>query len=160
MTTPVWSPADRQIFLSAAYDGGTRVIQLRRANGKPEARQLWYSNKVRVHFNNVLRVGDYYYGSSGDFGPTFLTAVHAKTRAIAWQDRTFLKANLLRVRDRVILLDEDGTLALATFTPERLTVHARAAVATATSWTAPELVGTTLYLRDRVSIMALDLAPR
>ena len=56
-----------------------------------------------------------------------------------------------------MLLDEDGTLALATLAADELTVLAQAEVARATSWTVPTLVGNTLYLRDRVNIMALDL---
>ena len=57
----------------------------------------------------------------------------------------------------MLLLDEDGTLALAMLGPKEITVLAQAEVAEATSWTVPTLVGTTLYLRDRVNIMALDV---
>jgi hypothetical protein len=113
---------------------------------------------MRVHFSNIVRIGDHVFGSSGDFGPSFLTAAHVRTGAIAWQDRTFAKASFLRLADgRVLLLDEDGTLALATLAADGLTVHAQAEVAAATSWTVPTLVGSTLYLRDRATIMALDL---
>lgn len=157
ITTPLWSPADRQLFLTAAYDGGTRVLELRRNGAATEVTERWYSNRMRVHFSNVVRFGDFYFGSSGDFGPSFLTAINAHTGAIAWQDRTFSKASFLKIGDRVILLDEDGTLALASLTRDRLNVLSSAEIATATSWTVPTLVGTTLYLRDRVNIMALDV---
>ena len=52
------------------------------------------------------------YGSSGDFGPAFLSAVDMKTGRIAWQDRTFSRAHLLYADGKLILLDEDGTLYL------------------------------------------------
>jgi outer membrane protein assembly factor BamB len=159
-TTPVWSPSDRTLFLSAAYDGGTRLLELARAGGRTEVKERWFSNRMRVHFSNIVRVGDHFFGSSGDFGPSFLTAIDARNGNIAWQDRTFSKASFLDLGGRVLLLDEDGTLALATLGPDKLTVLAQAEMAEATSWTVPTLVGTTLYLRDRVNIMALDLGTR
>jgi hypothetical protein len=115
---------------------------------------------MRVHFSNVVRFGDFYYGSNGDFGPSFLTAVNARTGEVAWRDRTFSKASFLKVGNRVILLDEDGTLALAELTPSGVNVISQAQMATGTSWTVPTLVDATLYVRDRVDIMALDVGGR
>ena len=57
----------------------------------------------------------------------------------------------------VQILDEDGNLALATATPEGLTIHSKCKIAERYSWAAPTLVGTTLYVRDRQHIMALDV---
>jgi outer membrane protein assembly factor BamB len=157
ITTPVWTPADRTLFLSAAYDGGARMLQLTKTGDQTTAKELWYNTRLRVHFNNVVRTPDMVIGSSGDFGPAFLTALDAKTGTLLWQDRTFLKAHFIQADGKVILFDEDGTLALVTFSREGMKVLTKAAVATATSWTIPTLVGTRLYIRDRVNIMALDL---
>jgi outer membrane protein assembly factor BamB len=155
--TPVWSATDRTLFLSAAYDGGGRLLQLSMADGRTSARQLWFNTRLRVHFTNVARTGDVIVGSSGDFGSAFLTALDAKTGEMLWRDRTFQKAHFIQADGKVILFDEDGTLALVTFSREGMTVHAKAVVATATSWTVPSLAGTRLYIRDRVSIMAIEL---
>ena len=57
-------------------------------------------------------------------------------------------------------MDEDGDLALATLSPERMTVLAQAKIFDTTSWTVPTLVGTTLYARDREQIAAFDLGAR
>jgi outer membrane protein assembly factor BamB len=157
VTTPLWTPQDHLLLLPAAWDGGTRALEVRRTGGQTTVKQMWFSNKMRVAFSNVMRVGNHYFGSSGELGPSFLAAVDAYTGDIAWQDRTFLKASFLKADDKIILLDEDGTLALVSFGPDKLTVHARASVATAASLTVPTLVGRTLYLRDRASIMAIDL---
>jgi len=46
---------------------------------------------------------------------------------------------------------------MATVSPQGLAVLAKAPVLSTTAWTVPTLVGTTLYLRDRADIMALDL---
>jgi outer membrane protein assembly factor BamB len=157
ISTPVWCPDDRLLFVSCAYDGGSRVIQLARSGGRTEAKELWFSNKMRVHFGNVLRIGDFFFGSSGDFGPSFLTAINARTGQIAWQDRSFAKVSFISADGKVILLDEDGNLGLVTMSAEGLKILARAPAATATSWTVPTLIGKTLYIRDRVNVMALDV---
>jgi outer membrane protein assembly factor BamB len=157
ISSPVWCPDDRLLFVSCAYDGGSRVLQLTRSNGRTEAKELWFSNKMRVHFGNVLRIGDNFVGSSGDFGPSFLTAINARTGQVAWQDRSFSKASFVAADGKVILLDEDGNLGLVTMSPDGLKVLSRAPVTSATSWTVPTLIGTTLYLRDRVNILALGV---
>lgn len=157
LTTPVWSPADHRLFLTASLDGGTRVLELRRQGTETEVTELWFTNRMRVHHSNIVKFGDYYYGSSGDPGPSFLTAIDGRTGEVAWQARGFPKSNFLKVGDRVILLDEDGRLALARFTPDQATVISEVVVTTTPSWTVPTLAGTRLYLRDHANIMALDL---
>jgi hypothetical protein len=97
------------------------------------------------------------YGSSGDFGPAFFTAVEVRTGNVAWQERGFARAVSLHVDGKLLLLDEEGTLALASPSPQGLSVHARAKVLDKLAWTVPTLVGTTLYLRDRETIKALEL---
>jgi len=54
-------------------------------------------------------------------------------------------------------MNEDGDLAIARFTSTGADVLARAKIFDTTSWTAPTLVGTTLYARDREKIVALNL---
>jgi hypothetical protein len=97
------------------------------------------------------------YGSSGDFGPAFLTAVDVKSGKQLWQDRSFSRAQLLYADGKLIILDEDGALGLATVSPQGLKVLARATVLENVAWTPPTLSGTTLYVRDRKKISAYNL---
>jgi outer membrane protein assembly factor BamB len=156
ISTPVWSE-DNLLFFSSAYTGGSRVLQLAQTNGKTTVKELWFNNRMRIHIGTAIRIGDYVYGSSGDFGPSFLTAVEIKTGKVMWQDRSFARASLLYADGKLILLDEDGHLALATVSPEGVKVLAKAELLNRNAWTAPTLVGTKLYVRDRKSIMALEL---
>ena len=135
--------------MSSAYSTGSRAIELRQAGGKTTVAEKWFSNRMRVHIGTIIRLGDHVYASSGDFGPAFLTAVDLKTGKIAWQDRSFARAQLLYADGKLIILDEDGNLGLATVSPQGLKVLARAAVLSNVAWTPPTLAGTTLYVRDR-----------
>jgi hypothetical protein len=112
---------------------------------------------MRIHIGTIIRLGDYAYASSGDFGPAFLSAVDMKTGDIVWQDRSFARAQLLHADGKLILLDEDGSLGLATVSPQGLKVLARAHILDRLSWTAPTLSGTKLYVRDRKTISAFEL---
>ena len=145
------------MIVSSAYRQGTRAIKLTRAGGRTTVDEFWYSRQLRVMFASMIRVGDYLYGSSGDFGPAFLTALDAKTGATVWQERGFGKSSFLYADGKAIILDEDETLSLARVSPDGLDVQSRAQLFATTSWTAPTLVGTTLYVRDQEQIMALDL---
>lgn len=157
MSTQIWVEEENLLFGSAAYADGSRVIHVARKGDKFQAEVLWYSRQMRIMFGNAVRMGDYVYGSSGDFGPAFLTAIHLKTGNVAFRQRGFARAQLLRVGDRLLILDEDGDLALGTPGAEGIEIHSRAAVLDRTAWTVPTLVGTRLYLRNRNEILALDL---
>lgn len=157
-TTPIFGP-DNVLFMSSAYQAGSRAIQLRQASGgRTETAELWFTNRVRFMFLSAVRVGDFVYGTTGDFGPAFLTALNIKTGESAWQLRGFQRASLLQAGDKTIILNEDGDLALAKLTPEAGQIISRAKLLGTVSWTAPTLVGTTLYARDREKIVAVDLS--
>jgi outer membrane protein assembly factor BamB len=156
ISTPVWSP-DHLLFVSSAYSTGSRALELHQSAGHTTVAEKWFTNRMRVHIGTVIRVGDYAYGSSGDFGPAFLTAIDMKTGKIAWQNRSFSRAQLLYADGKLIILDEDGTLGIATVSPQGLTVLARASVLEHLSWTPPTLAGTQLFVRDRKTIAAYEL---
>jgi len=156
LATPVWDN-ENLLFCSSAYDAGSRVFKLAKKGTKTVPEQVWYNRKMRVHHANVIRIGDYIYGSSGDFGPAFFMGVNIDTGEIAWRERGFKKATCVYGDGKLIILDEDGQLALATVTPEGMKVHSQCKLTERLSWTTPTLVGKTLYVRDRKHIMALDV---
>jgi hypothetical protein len=156
ISTPVWGPGNL-LFASAAYGIGGRVLHLSRSGGKTNVKELWQSERTRVHKENAIRLGDVIYASTGHLGPAFFTAIDVKTGNVLWQDRRFSHASFVYADGKFIILDEDGKLGLATPTDRGLTVHAQVEILTSRSWTAPTLVGRTLYLRDRKNIMALQL---
>jgi outer membrane protein assembly factor BamB len=157
ISTPVWGP-DNLLFVSSAYNGGSRAFQLSRQGERTSVKELWASNRMRVHFGSAIRIGDYIYGSSGDFGPAFMAAINVKTGQVAWQDRSFARASIVYADGKLIVLDEEGTLALASVTPQGMKVLAKAEVLSSNAWTAPTLAGTRLYVRDRRNIRALELS--
>ncbi len=157
LSTPVWNGKDL-LFCSAAYDSGSRVIRLKADGDKTTTEELWFHRKMRLHHANPVIVGDMVYGSSGDFGPAFFQGLRLEDGEVLWRERGFTKATCLWTGDKLIILDEDGNLALAQASSEGLKVLSQAKVATEKwAWAAPTLVGKRLYIRDRKDIMAFDL---
>jgi outer membrane protein assembly factor BamB len=155
--TPAWHAPSRTLVVSSAYDHGARGIRLTRLGGRTTAAEAWFNRRLRVHHGILLVVGNHVYGSSGDFGPSPLTALDVVTGQLAWQSRHFPKVTMVHAGDRTILLDEDGRLALVTLAPTGMTVLQEASVATTLAWSAPTLIGRRLYVRDRTQLIALDL---
>jgi len=157
VATPVWGPGNL-LFVSAEYDAGAKVIELQRDGLRTTAKELWSSNRLRLHHGNAMRLGDTIYFSSGGKGSqAILTAVDVRTGRIHWQERSIPKATFLWADRKLITLDQSGTLMLAHPSPEKFTIVARAALLTSLSWTPPALVGTRLYIRNRRNLMAVEL---
>ena len=156
---PVWGD-DHLLFVSSAYNGGSRVLKLARDGNQVKVDELWANKRVRIHFGNAVRLGQQVYASNGDFGTAPFAAVDINTGDMLWRDRAVSRATLLGVGERLIILDEDGNLTLATPSKEGLAINGKVQVFTGRSWTVPTLVGTTLFLRDRKEIVALELGAR
>jgi outer membrane protein assembly factor BamB len=157
VATPVWGPGNL-LFVSSEYNAGTKVIALERQGQQTKATELWSSNRLRLHHGNAIRVGDAVYFSSGGKGSqAILSAVDVRTGTIHWQQRSIEKATFVWADGKLITLDQDGNLMIAYPSPQGFKIAARARLLTSLSWTPPVLVGTRAYLRDRRTMMAVDL---
>jgi outer membrane protein assembly factor BamB len=156
ISTPVWG-AGNLLLVSSAYSNGTRLLKLAQAGGKTTVQQLWYQNRMRVHIGTIIRLGDYAIGSSGDFGPCPTAAIDIATGDVLWQNRAFARSSFLYADGKLIIMDEDGNLGLATASRDGLEVLAKAPLLSNRAWTVPTLAGTKLYVRDRRTMMALEL---
>src|SRR5580658_3197136 len=156
ISTPVWAPGNL-LFVASAYGEGARTLHLSQSGGKTTVEQLWYDPHIQLHIGTAIQRDGYVYLSRGYDGPVFMSAVDLKTGKVAWQDRTFAKAQLLWADGKLILADQDGTLALCRATPQKFEVLSKASVLQSIAWTPPTLVGTRLYVRDRKTVAAYDL---
>jgi len=155
ISTPAWLN-DGTLYVSSGGDAGARLLKLTHKDGKTVVGELWKTREMQVGQGNAIRVGDYIYGSSGH-NATFIGATEADTGKVAWRQRGFKKATMLYADDKLIILDEDGVLALARPGKKELDVRSKFELFDGRSWTVPTLVGKRLYARDNKTIVALDL---
>jgi outer membrane protein assembly factor BamB len=144
------------LFLSSP-EAGARGLKLTRNGATTAVEEVWSTRKIQFYHVSTVRDGDFVYGSTGTRAPAFMAAVNIRTGDIAWRKRGFAKANVVAADGRLIILDEDGKLYLATATPQDLTVHSQVQLLDDVAWTVPTIVGRTLYVRDKQNILALDL---
>ncbi len=151
---PVWH--DGILFISSP-EAGARGLKLTRSGDDYEVEEVWSTRKIQFYHVSAVREGDFVYGSTGTRQPCFMAAINMKSGKIAWRKRGFAKANCMQADGRLVIFDENGTLAMADANPETLDVLGRTKVFEKVSWTAPTLVGSTMFLRDRERIVALDV---
>ncbi len=144
------------VFLSSPQ-AGARGLRLSRDGEAIRVEELWHSRRIQLYHASAVLSGDWVYGSTGVTSPAFLTAINVRTGENGWRRRGFAKANVVEADGKLVILDEDGVLYLATATPEELVVHARAQLLGRVAWTVPTIVGETLYARDRKQILAVKL---
>jgi outer membrane protein assembly factor BamB len=157
VATPVWCPGNL-LFVSAEYGAGSKMIRLQRSGQQTKAAEAWTSNRLRLHNTNAIFVdGALYFTSGGKGSQAILSAVDAASGKIHWQERSIQKATFVWADGKLITLDQDGNLMLARPSPQGFQVLAKKELLTNLSWTPPVLVGTRLYIRDRKSIMAVEL---
>ena len=157
IATPVWGP-DNLLFVSSEYGGGTKVVELQRNGMQTTAKELWSTPRLRLHHGNAMRVGDAMYFSSGGKGSqAILSAVDVRSGKILWQERSIEKATFVWADQKLITLSQDGKLMIAYPSPQGFKITAKAPLLSHNAWTPPVLVGTRAYIRDRKTLMAVDL---
>ena len=116
ISTPVWGEGNL-LFVSAAYNNGAAA-----AEAHADRRQDHGSGAVvsepdaRAHRHDHPP-GRFRVGSSGDFGPCPTVAIDLKTGNILWQNREFARSTFLYADGKLMIMDEDGNLGLATAVP-------------------------------------------
>ena len=146
-----------RVFCTSSLDGGARLIEIQRDGGKLGTRELWHQPRFGVYFTNVLWINGVLYGSSGGVGPTFLSALDARTGEVLWQSRDVPRASLLYADGRTVILTETGELLLARLSPAGVEVVSRTEALSEGPPAPLALAGTRLYARDRARIVALEL---
>jgi hypothetical protein len=134
------------------------MIHLRRDGMRVKADEVWSSTRLRLHNGNAMWVaGALYFTSGGKGSQAILSAVDAASGKILWQERSIQKATFVWADGKLITLDQEGVLMLASPSPRGFQVNAKAKLLSSLAWTPPVLVGTKLYIRDRKNMMAVEL---
>lgn len=150
---PLFVPPNR-IFASTVDDAGSILLEVGTESGKASAREVWSSRAMKNHFSSSVLVGDHIYG----FDNATLKCMTAATAEQRWIQRGFGKGTLIAADGLLIVLGDQGTLALVEATPEGYREKGRFQALTGKAWTAPSLSGGRLYLRDQDEIVSLDLS--
>ena len=145
--------APNRIFASTAEDTGSILIEARKNDGKFEVKEVWSSRSMKNHFNSSILVGGHIYG----FDNATLKCISAETGEQKWVARGFGKGSLIGADGMLVVLSDQGTLALVEADPAAYREKGRFVALTGKTWTAPTLSGGRLYLRDQDELVSFDL---
>ena len=151
--TPIFIPPDK-IFISSGYDVGGAVVQIKETAGQLKAAEVWMSRGMKNHFSSSVLHDGYLYG----YDNAFLKCIDAETGEEQWVKRGFGKGTLIYADGNLIILGEDGTLALAKATHTQYEEKGRRQIFDGQCWTVPTLSGGKLYLRNTEELICLDFS--
>jgi outer membrane protein assembly factor BamB len=142
------------VFLSSGYGRGCALVKIIAEGGKFRAKAVYENNELCCHFASPVRHGEHIYGLDETRD---LTCLSLRTGQAVWRQPGFLKGTLLRVDDHLIVLGEQGKLALIDATPKGYRELAKARPFRGRCWTTPVLADGRLFLRDQQQVMCLDV---
>jgi glucose dehydrogenase len=154
IANPVQVSMDR-IFVSAAYDKGAALVKVIGTQDGLTAAQEWTSRGMKNWINSSVVLGDYLYG----FDSSMLKCIAVDTGEMQWRQRGFGRGSLILADGHLLVLGEDGALAVVEATPLEYREKSRFQAFDSKCWTAPSLADGKLYLRDESEVICLDLAP-
>lgn len=151
------------LLLASSVTFGSIGIRLDAKDGKPAATRAWKNPKLTCYFATPVAVGPenvFMVTGAIVLPQATLRCVDAKTGNERWQKGTGGKyhATLLRTADeKLLMLDDAGTLVLVDPNPEGYRELARTKVCGAT-WAHPALANGRLFVRDEKELICLKLA--
>ncbi len=155
---PIFGSGD--VLFVSSVTAGSFGLQLKRDGDKCSVEEKWSTRKVQFYHNTAVGLDGFVFGSSGaGFGgqATMFSCIDRRTGEIMWRQRGLGKATTIYADGKFIVLDENGKLALIKANEEEFEILDKATILDNPAWTVPTLAGTTLYIRDLKTIMALDL---
>jgi outer membrane protein assembly factor BamB len=152
IATPI--AAGNYLFISSNYGKGCAVLEVSKdGGGKLQARRVYEGTQMSNHFSSSVRYQDHVYG----FNDGVLTCLDFRTGETVWREKGFKKGSLLIADGHLIVLGENGKLAVARATPDGFQAKSSFQVSRKKCWTAPVLAGGRLYVRDETHVICLDL---
>ena len=152
IATPIFIAPDK-IFISASYDKGAVLLKMKADPDGMAVEEAWKSRVMKNHFNSSVFQGDYLYG----FDNAILKCIKANTGEEQWKQRGFGKGALILADGHLIVLGDQGKLALVEAIPSEYKEKASVQVLQGKCWTVPTLAGGRLYLRNQKEMICLDM---
>ena len=144
------------VFISSGDDGG-ELLDL--SSGEPK--RLWKNMNLSTFTCTSVAMGGVLYGhdSAGYKRPDQeFRCVDIKTGPVKWALGGFGQGSVIAAGDRLIVLSDNGELAIFKTTPEKAEILARTQALGGKTWTQPALANGKLYLRNaKGDVVCLDL---
>ncbi len=142
--------------LTATGGQGTRRLHVTRGSGEWTTEERWTSNGLKPYFNDFVTHKGHAYGFDG----SILSSINLEDGKRNWKGGRFGNGQMLLLADQdlLLVLSEDGELALVSATPDKFSEVARFPALNAKTWNHPVLVGDVLLVRNGEEMVAFRLS--
>jgi outer membrane protein assembly factor BamB len=159
---PIVQPAltaDGDILISVSDSSGTRRLAVAHGPAGWTAAERWTSNGLKPYFNDFVVHHGYAFGFDG----SILACIDLKDGKRKWKGGRYGNGQLVLLPDQdlLLVLSEEGELALVGATPDQFTELARFPAIEGKTWNHPVLAGDVLLVRNGQEMAAFRMsAPR
>ena len=143
---------------SGMNEVGVRRIAVGRDGPSWRVTERWTSNGLKPYYNDFVVHEGHAYGFDG----SILACIDIETGTRKWKGGRFGHGQLvlLAEQDLLLILSEDGELALVNATPDQFTERARMPALEGKTWNHPVLVDSVVLVRNDHEMAAFRLASR
>jgi outer membrane protein assembly factor BamB len=143
-----------RILLTKGYGEGAEMIRIVEQDGKFVTDSVWKNSRVlKTKFTNITIIGDHAYGLSDGI----LQCVALEDGKIRWRGGRYLHGQLLGVGDLIVVLGEDGVLALVEANPKKYVELGRIDALAGKTWNSFALYGKLLLIRNAQEAACYEL---
>ncbi|HUR20583.1 MAG TPA: PQQ-binding-like beta-propeller repeat protein [Vicinamibacterales bacterium] len=142
-----------RVFISSAYDKGAAVIEVTMKGTRGTVREVWQNNRMKNQFSSSVLHEGYIYG----LDESILACLDAGTGELKWKGGRYGYGQIALASGHIIVLTEDGDLALVRATPEKHVELARFTVLDGKTWNHPAFSNGLLLVRNLKEMAAFDL---
>jgi outer membrane protein assembly factor BamB len=159
MAAPIVQPAvtaDGDVLITAGDMTGLHRFAVTNNGGAWSAANRWSTNRLKPFFNDFVVHKGHAFGFDG----TLLACIDLADGRRRWKGGRYGNGQLVLVPDQDLLLvvSEEGELALVSASPDRFTELGRMPAITGKTWNHPVLAGDTLLVRNGEEMAAFKLA--
>lgn len=158
MLQPAQTPEGDLLVTTGGMTGGegTRRIAVTRGDSGFKVEERWASRGLKGYFNDFVVHEGHAYG----FDNNILAAIDLSNGQRAWKGGRYGQGQLVLLpeQDLLLVLSEDGELALVKAVPDQFTELARVPALEGKTWNHPVLVGDRLLVRNGQEMAAFRLA--
>jgi len=144
---------DNRIFISTGYGTGAAVVELSATDGRVAVREVWRNTRMKNQFTSSVLQDGFIYG----LDEAILACVDAATGELKWKGGRYGYGQVMLASGHLVVLSEDGDLALVRATPERHQEIARFPVLEGKTWNHPAMADGYLLVRNINEMAAFDL---
>jgi hypothetical protein len=156
---PIVQPAliaDKDVLIVAGGESGARRIAVGHGSGGWTTTERWTSNGLKPYFNDLVVHQGYAFGFDG----RILACIDLQDGSRKWKGGRYGNGQLILLPDQDVLLvlSEEGELALVRAIPDQFTELARFKAIKGKTWNHPALVGDLLLVRNGEEMAAFRLS--